>query len=146
MKIVLGFDDSPHALAALRWITRQKWPTQPQVTVVSAVRTPITAYAEVYAPSVPYPAELLEEMTRHHEELSMRAEDELRQAGFPTTVKVLPADPREALVDTVRAEHADLLVVGSHGRTGLSKLLLGSVAAHVVAHAPCDVLVVKTLG
>src|SRR5256885_15824363 len=105
MKIVLGFDDSPHALAAPRWIARQRWPAGPHVTVVSAVRTPITAYAEVYAPSVPYPTELLEEVTRHHQELSKRAEDELRQAGFSTTVKVLPADPREALVDTVRVEH-----------------------------------------
>ena len=143
MKIVLGFDDSPHALAALRWITRQKWPVDTRVTVVSAVRTPVSAYAEVYAPAVPYPTELVEEVTRHHEELCMKAEDELRRAGFATGVKVLAADPREALVDTARSEHADLLVVGSHGRTGLSKLMLGSVASHVVAHAPCDVLVVK---
>ena len=143
MKIVLGFDDSPHALAALRWITRQSWPEKPQVTVVSAVRTPITAYAEVYAPAVPYPTELVEEVTRHHQELCMKAEAELRKAGFPTAVKVLPGDPREALVNIARAENADLLVVGSHGRTGIHKLLLGSVASHVVAHAPCDVLVVK---
>jgi hypothetical protein len=34
--------------------------------------------------------------------------------------------------------------VGSHGRSGLKKLLLGSVATHVVTHAPCPVLVVKT--
>ena len=143
MRIVLGFYDSPHSLAALRWITRQKWPPNTGVTIVSAVRTPVTAYAEVYAPAVPYPTELVEEVTRHHEELCMRAEDELRKAGFPTAVKVLPGDPREALIDTVRAENADLLVVGSHGRTGISKLILGSVASHVVAHAPCDVLVVK---
>ena len=143
MRIVLGFDDSPHSLAALRWITRQKWPPNTGVTIVSAVRTPVTAYAEVYAPAVPYPTELVEEVTRHHEELCMRAEDELRKAGFPTAVKVLPGDPREALIDTVRAENADLLVVGSHGRTGISKLILGSVASHVVAHALCDVLVVK---
>lgn len=143
MKIVLGFDDSPHALAALRWITRQSWPEKPRVTVVSAVRTPITAYAEVYAPAVPYPTELVTEVTRHHQELCMKAEAELRKAGFPTAVKVLPGDPREVLVDTVRAENAELLVVGSHGRTGIPKLLLGSVASHVVAHAPCDVLVVK---
>jgi nucleotide-binding universal stress UspA family protein len=38
---------------------------------------------------------------------------------------------------------ADLVVVGSHGRTGLAKLVLGSVASHVVTHAPCSVLVVK---
>lgn len=143
MKIVLGYDDSPHAQAALKWIARQKWPVNTKVTVVSAVRTPVSAYAEVYAPAMPYPAELVEEVTRHHEELCMRAEDELRRAGFVTTVKVLPADPREALIDTVRSENADLLVVGSHGRTGIPKLLLGSVASHVVAHAPCDVVVVK---
>jgi nucleotide-binding universal stress UspA family protein len=47
------------------------------------------------------------------------------------------------LEETVAVEHADLLVVGSHGRTGIKKLLLGSVASHVVAHAPCPVLVVK---
>ena len=52
-------------------------------------------------------------------------------------------DPRDVLVDTARNLHADLLVVGSHGRTGLAKLVLGSVAAHVVTHAPCSVLVVK---
>ncbi len=143
MRIVLGFDDSPHAGAALKWIIRHHAPANVHVTVVSAVRTPVTAYAEVYAPAVPYPTELIEEVTRHHEELCMRAEHELKRAGFNTTVKVLPGDPREALVETARLEKADLLVVGSHGRTGLPKLVLGSVASHVVAHAPCDVLVVK---
>jgi nucleotide-binding universal stress UspA family protein len=143
MRIVLGLDDSPHAGAALRWIVRNQKPADTQVTIVSAVRTPVTAYAEVYAPAVPYPTELIEEVTRHHEELCMRAEDQLRRAGFACTVKVLPGDPREALVESAKLEKADLLVVGSHGRTGLPKLVLGSVASHVVAHAPCDVLVVK---
>lgn len=143
MRIVLGFDDSPHAVAALQWIVRNEKPNNTQVTIVSAVRTPVTAYAEVYAPAVPYPTQLIEEVTRHHEELCAKAEGELRRAGFSTSVKVLPGDPREALVEAARAEKADLLIVGSHGRTGLPKLVLGSVASHVVAHAPCDVLVVK---
>jgi nucleotide-binding universal stress UspA family protein len=46
-------------------------------------------------------------------------------------------------VEFVRAERADLLVVGSHGRTGLAKLMLGSVSSHTMTHAPCSVLVVK---
>jgi nucleotide-binding universal stress UspA family protein len=143
MRIVLGFDDSPHAQAALQWIRDRKWPGDTRVVVVSAVRAPVTAYAEVYAPAVPFPAEVVEQMTRHHEELCMRAEDQLRQSGFTCAAKVLQGDPREVLVETARAENADLVVVGSHGRTGLAKLVLGSVASHVVAHAPCDVLVVK---
>ena len=143
MKIVLGFDDSPHSQAALRWVRQQRWPEGTRVTVVSAVRAPVTAYAEVYAPTVAYPTEMVEELTRHHQELCMRAEDELRGAGFTTTAKVVPGDAREVLIDVAKAESADLLVVGSHGRTGLAKLVLGSVASHVVAHAPCNVLVVK---
>ena len=143
MKIVLGFDDSPHAQAALEWIRQQSWPAATRIVVVSAVRAPVTAYAEVYAPAVPYPTELVEELTRHHEELTMRSEGELRDAGFATSARVMQGDPREVLVDMAKSEGADLLVVGSHGRTGLAKLVLGSVASHVVAHAPCTVVVVK---
>ena len=47
------------------------------------------------------------------------------------------------ILEIAHAEHADLIVVGSHGRTGLPKLIMGSVASHIVTHAPCSVLVVK---
>jgi len=47
------------------------------------------------------------------------------------------------LTTRVRSEQADLIVVGSHGRSGMKKFLLGSVASHVVTLAPCPVLVVN---
>ncbi len=47
------------------------------------------------------------------------------------------------IVDMAQESHADLVVVGSHGRTGISRLMLGSVAAQVVAHSPVPVLVVR---
>lgn len=40
--------------------------------------------------------------------------------------------------------HADLIIVGTHGRTGLKRAIMGSVAERVVRHAPCSVLTVKT--
>jgi nucleotide-binding universal stress UspA family protein len=49
----------------------------------------------------------------------------------------------ESIVRTAVEENADLIVVGSHGRTGLSRLMLGSVAAKVVAQSPLPVLVVR---
>jgi nucleotide-binding universal stress UspA family protein len=58
--------------------------------------------------------------------------------------KVVEGDAGEALVD--EAANADLIVVGSHGRTGLKAALLGSVSRHVVDHAPCPVVVVKSSG
>jgi universal stress protein A len=49
----------------------------------------------------------------------------------------------ESIVDTAREEGADLIVIGTHGRTGLTRLVIGSVAERVVRMAPCPVLVVK---
>lgn len=53
-----------------------------------------------------------------------------------------PDEPRAAIHDVATKEHADLLVVGTHARTGASRLLLGSVAAEALRDATCDVLVV----
>lgn len=47
------------------------------------------------------------------------------------------------IVQAAQAEGADLIVVGSHGRTGIARLMLGSVAAKVVAESPVPVLVVR---
>ncbi len=51
--------------------------------------------------------------------------------------------PGEVLAAAAIEERAELIVVGTHGRTGISRFLLGSVAAATVRHAPCDVLVVR---
>ena len=48
-----------------------------------------------------------------------------------------------AIVEYARDVHADVIVVGTHGRSGVSRLLMGSVAEHVVRSAPCPVLVVR---
>lgn len=53
-------------------------------------------------------------------------------------------EPAQAIVHEARAWSADLLVVGTHGRRGAARLLLGSVAESVLGHAPCSVLVVPT--
>lgn len=59
-----------------------------------------------------------------------------------TVVETGRAD--EVIVDVAKKKGCDLIVVGSHGRTGLSRLLMGSVAERVVGHAECAVFVVKT--
>jgi universal stress protein A len=57
-------------------------------------------------------------------------------------VEVTEGRPAASIVEHARAEKADTIVVGTHGRTGLSRLVIGSVAERVVRLAPCDVLVV----
>ncbi len=52
------------------------------------------------------------------------------------------ADPSQAIVDEASEKKVDMIVIGRRGRTGLMKVLMGKVAAKVIAHAPCKVLVV----
>jgi nucleotide-binding universal stress UspA family protein len=66
-----------------------------------------------------------------------------RRVGVDVTFLIWEGDPGEAIVDAATAEHADLIVVGSHGRSGVGRFLVGSVSDHVVRHAPCPVMVVR---
>lgn len=54
-----------------------------------------------------------------------------------------PGPPAEAIAEFARVMQADLLVIATHGRSGLARALMGSVAEHVVRHAPCPVLVIR---
>jgi nucleotide-binding universal stress UspA family protein len=67
------------------------------------------------------------------------------RARFPNEIdaRVITIDAESsalAIADCARDQEADLIVVGTHGRSGLARLLIGSVAENVVRHAPCDVL------
>jgi nucleotide-binding universal stress UspA family protein len=66
-----------------------------------------------------------------------------KSRDIPASGQVLEGTPYKAIVDLAEKEKSNLIVMGSHGRTGLSRLLMGSVTERVIGHAPCPVLVVK---
>jgi nucleotide-binding universal stress UspA family protein len=69
------------------------------------------------------------------------------QAGFPDVEMqwfILSGDPRKVIVEQAEAQNADLVVMGSHGRTGAARIILGSVAEAVLRHASCPVMVVPS--
>ena len=144
MKILIGVDDSAHSKAALEYVKKMQWPAGTKVVVLSAIGSPVLAHTMVDAGGMSWIQSAEQVDHQQAEELTSRVERELRAAGLVTEARVTPGDPGEMLVETARGWGADLLVVGSHGRTGLGRLLMGSVASHVVTHAPCNVLVVKT--
>jgi nucleotide-binding universal stress UspA family protein len=143
MKILIAVDDSPHSARAVRFVTRMRWPAGSRVIVANVLVPALTPPVAGVESGVPLLIEVTEPQRKQAQELVARAEAELREAGIATENRTPSGDPREALIRLVQDERVDLLVVGSHGRTGISKLLLGSVSSHVVTHSHCSVLVVK---
>ena len=66
-----------------------------------------------------------------------------RKAGVRARGLLLEGMVHDRIVRAARGQHADMIVIGTHGRTGLAKFVLGSVASRVVSHAACPVLTVR---
>jgi nucleotide-binding universal stress UspA family protein len=74
--------------------------------------------------------------------LEVLVEDAARKGG-KAEPRVLLGEPYAAIADAAKAEGADLVVMGTHGRKGVSRFFLGSVAARVISAAPCPVMTIR---
>ena len=66
-----------------------------------------------------------------------------RKAGVKAVVLLLDGVAHDQIARAAKSKKADLIVIGTHGRTGLAKFFLGSVASRVLAAAPCPVMTVR---
>jgi nucleotide-binding universal stress UspA family protein len=142
MKILLAIDGSPHSQAAVDEVARRPWPSRSTLRVVSVIQ-PYTPPATEFVLAGATLEDIREQQASSAEQIARRAADALRETGLSTETSVREGDPRSTIVDEAKEWRADLIVVGSHGRTGLTRWLLGSVAQAIVAHAPCSVEVVR---
>jgi nucleotide-binding universal stress UspA family protein len=77
------------------------------------------------------------------ESLLQRAAREAMSKGVEVETHVREGEPAEAILDVANQQHADLIVVGSRGLTGIKRYLLGSVSNKVSEHAHCSVMIVR---
>jgi nucleotide-binding universal stress UspA family protein len=87
----------------------------------------------------------LQDSATSAKDLLTRAAKFLAEAGFKAETLLREGDVRETILDTAQEWKADLIVIGSRGRSGVQRLLLGSVAEPVARHAPCSVEIVRVL-
>ena len=147
--IVVGVDGSEASHEALRFAVAEARLRDARVVAVHVWAfippTPIGDPGMMPMPAGDYPGQLEAERAAAEAEL-----EGALAAAFPegtpgeVEARLAVGDAAEALVD--EAEGAELLVVGSRGRSGIASVLLGSVSRHVVSHAPCPVVVVKASG
>ncbi len=143
MKILLAIDGSHYSADAARAVAARLWPPDTTVRVISAVESIYPPASEVWYNAVDI-ERAQQEMRKDAEQLVTETAETLRNVGGLTIeTAVRDGDPRTVIVDEAKEWSADLIVMGSHGYTGLKRLLLGSVAHSVVSHAPCSVEVVR---
>ena len=146
-RIVLSEDGSEAAAVARRTLAARPFAGRP-VRVVSVAHVPAPWHAAA-SPMATEPAlkvwdEALRVQREEHEQLATAAANELADAGTQVETDVRVGDPAGEIVAAASEWNADLVAIGTHGRTGLKRLLLGSVARNVLQHAPCSVLVART--
>ena len=116
-----------------------------EVYYVKAAPQSSTGYAEFGERLPMFPPAAPETIRREYQEEALVQLHDLVPASFtgPWEAQVAAGDPAEAIVRTAAELDVDLIVMATHGRTGLPHILLGSVAEKVLRHAPCPVLTVK---
>ena len=141
MKILMAVDDSPVAGEVVKAVIAEFPAERAELRVLHVLQPMSTVAPPQMAPG--YAPELEDQKREAHASLE-RIIGQLRSAGFQVDRAVVEiGDTRERIVDSAAQWDADLIVMGSHGRTGLKRLLLGSVAEFVVRHAPCSVQIVR---
>jgi nucleotide-binding universal stress UspA family protein len=135
MKILIGIEDSMFSYSAAKFVAQLPWRSGTQVRLIAAVE----------ADSMSGRMEL--EESNVYKEASKAIDNAmaiLRDGGeFEITTEIVEGNPKHVILDEAERWGADLIVVGSHGRRGLQRFLLGSVSQAVALHAPCSVQIVR---
>jgi len=142
LRVLLATDGSDCSIAAARSIAARQWPPDSEFRVISV--------ADIVEPGIePWYTDvaLLEELQRLNRQNAQQAIDSaleiLIAAGLAPMKEGLTGLPKAAILDDAGRWNADLIIVGSHGRRGVDRVLLGSVSESVAVHAHCSVEVIR---
>jgi nucleotide-binding universal stress UspA family protein len=148
MRILLAIDDSACSAAATNAVISQFSPQHTEVQVLHADEWPKDLPPAMAFAEGPAAADSILGLhdTRLHRARALvaSAAQQLRAAGFATTTLVREGDPRNVILECAKEWDADLVVLGSHGKRGLDRVIMGSVSDSVARHARCSVEIVRT--
>ncbi|MDL5360593.1 universal stress protein [Halalkalicoccus sp. NIPERK01] len=137
-RILVPVDDSPRARDALEFVLSEHAGDD---IVLLHVLDPITAIY-VSEPSV-WDDEMIDRRRERAAELLEELRGEAERADGTVTTVIEHGDPSRVIVESARENEIDQIVIGSHGRSGVSRVLLGSVAETVARRSPVPVTIVR---
>jgi nucleotide-binding universal stress UspA family protein len=143
MKILLAVDGSEPSEEAVKAVVERPWPTGTVVRVMHAVSTPTPPVVGEITYMSQDVAAVQQEDRMAGEEVVTRVANSLDAGKLKVETALREGKADVEIVEEAKEWGADLIMIGSHGYTGLKRLVLGSVAQSVVGRAPCSVEVVR---
>jgi nucleotide-binding universal stress UspA family protein len=134
-RILVGYDGSIDSERALETALALGKCTESELLVLSVVRPPEPAPLRRANP--------LEGASKQLERTLTRLRRRMQRKGIEIETQVVLGHPAEEILRTAREVQVDLIVVGQQGISRHKELTLGSIAQHVLSHAPCPVTVTK---
>lgn len=144
-KILVPVDFSPHSERAFRYATTLAQRLGATIGLLHVVEDPFVTgawSAEVFVPNVP---ELLNSLIGGAERQLAILKESAAALDVTAETVVITGRPAHTIVDHAREGGFDLIVMGTHGRTGLFHVVMGSVAERVVQKAHCPVLTMRAV-
>lgn len=143
-KIMVAYDGSEHSQRALKWALAARPENGPGIDVVTVI-SPMAAPASYEIPHMGGMSiqSLHESMKRARRQQLEQLENECSDQGHPIAIHILEGNTAEALLDYADQNGIELIVTGSRGESGFTRLLLGSIAQKLVTYAKVPVVVVK---
>jgi nucleotide-binding universal stress UspA family protein len=139
-RVLVAYDDSPQAEHALEFALSEY--DDAQITLLTAV-DPTDAGSRTRLSLPPFGEEWLERAREDAEENFAEARERIEDAGLDVDTAIEIGRPANTVVEYAKAHDVDHVVMGSHGRSGVTRILLGSVAETVVRRSPVPVTIAR---
>jgi nucleotide-binding universal stress UspA family protein len=136
MKVLLAIDNSEYSAEAIKEVAKRPWPQKMTVRVISVVELVPSPAAELWYDASGSLERAQQEMTKRASALTQKTSETLKRKGLKMESAVRKGDARSVIVDEARKWSADLIVLGSHGYSGIKRLLLGSERRRLLAMLP----------
>jgi nucleotide-binding universal stress UspA family protein len=143
MRILLPIDESQFSEAAVQSVAARPWAPDTEIRVLHVVEPPSLLLGREMTAHDPEFEAAWKALREQSKALIAKATEKLRSSGVNVSPALVEGDPKSKIIDVASDWHADLIVLGSHGRKGLDRFLMGSVSEAVVRHAHCSVEIVR---
>jgi nucleotide-binding universal stress UspA family protein len=142
-RILVPIDFSEHAEYVIEWASHLALEHSSHLILLHVYHLPVE-FQQLEGAYLP--PDFWTNVKKEADQTLARYVGEIRQKGLDVEAVVREGYPATVIVDEATAQNVDLIVIGTHGLSGLKHLLLGSIAERVVQKAPCPVLAVKKRG